>query len=71
MFLFALAGFLIVAIAVDLVEQALDPSLATLQAAAEAASNCNATGIVGFGGGSSMDVAKLTALLAGSGEEID
>ena len=48
-----------------------DPSLATLQAAAEAASNCNATGIVGFGGGSSMDVAKLTALLAGSGEEID
>jgi alcohol dehydrogenase class IV len=48
-----------------------DPSLATLQAAAEAASNFNATGVVGFGGGSSMDVAKLTALLAGSGEDID
>ncbi|MEQ8480652.1 MAG: iron-containing alcohol dehydrogenase [Hoeflea sp.] len=48
-----------------------DPSLATLQAATEAAKTCNATGIVGFGGGSSMDVAKLTALLAGSGEDID
>lgn len=48
-----------------------DPSLATLQAATEAAKTCNATGIVGFGGGSSMDVAKLAALLAGSGEDID
>lgn len=48
-----------------------DPSLATLQAATEAAKTCNPTGIVGFGGGSSMDVAKLTALLAGSGEDID
>jgi len=29
-----------------------------------------ACGVVGFGGGSSMDVAKLTALLVGSGEDI-
>ena len=30
-----------------------------------------ATGVVGFGGGSPMDVAKLAALLLGSGEDID
>ena len=30
-----------------------------------------ATGIVGFGGGSSLDVAKLAALLCGSGESLD
>src|SRR5690606_7413483 len=29
------------------------------------------TGVVGFGGGSSMDVAKLVALLLGSGEDLD
>src|SRR5690606_13994652 len=29
------------------------------------------TGVVGFGGGSSMDIAKLAALLAGSGEDLD
>ncbi len=48
-----------------------DPKRATLMAAAEAAAECNATGIVGFGGGSSLDVAKLAALIAGSGENID
>ena len=31
----------------------------------------NTTGIIGFGGGSSMDVAKLTALILGSGEDLD
>ncbi|MCB1428559.1 MAG: iron-containing alcohol dehydrogenase [Nitratireductor sp.] len=48
-----------------------DPSLATLMAATQAARAINASGIVGFGGGSSMDVAKLAALLCGSGEDID
>ena len=48
-----------------------DPSRATLMAAAQAARDAGVTGIVGFGGGSSLDIAKLVALLAGSGEEID
>ena len=30
----------------------------------------DATGVIGFGGGSSMDVSKLTALLIGSNENI-
>ena len=29
------------------------------------------TGVIGFGGGSSMDVAKLTALVLGSGENLE
>jgi len=40
--------------------------LAALAAAREASADC----VVGFGGGSSLDVAKLAALLAGSGEEL-
>lgn len=48
-----------------------DPSLATLMNAVEAARACSATGVVALGGGSSLDVAKLTALIAGSGEDID
>ena len=48
-----------------------DPSLATLEASLVAARAHEATGIVGFGGGSSLDVAKLTALLLGSGEDLD
>lgn len=48
-----------------------DPSRATLDAAIGAAKEAAATGIVGFGGGSSMDVAKLVALLAGSNEDLD
>jgi alcohol dehydrogenase class IV len=46
-----------------------DPSRATLMAAVEAGRGC--TGVVGFGGGSPMDVAKLAALLLGSGEDLD
>jgi alcohol dehydrogenase class IV len=46
-----------------------DPSRATLLAAVEAGRG--ATGVVGFGGGSPMDVAKLAALLLGSGEDLD
>ncbi len=48
-----------------------DPSLATLMKATEAGRAAGATGVVGFGGGSSLDVAKLAALLIGSGESID
>jgi len=46
-----------------------DPSRATLMAAVTAGQG--ATGVVGFGGGSPMDVAKLAALLLGSGEDLD
>ncbi|CAN7672574.1 iron-containing alcohol dehydrogenase [Pararhizobium sp. LjRoot255] len=48
-----------------------DPSLATVQSATDAAKAGGATGVIGFGGGSSLDVAKLVALLCGSGEDID
>lgn len=48
-----------------------DPSLATLLRAVEAGETAGATGVVGFGGGSSMDVAKLAALLIGSGEAVE
>lgn len=48
-----------------------DPSLATLERAVLAARDCGATGVLALGGGSSLDIAKLTALLAGSGESID
>ncbi|QDZ00782.1 iron-containing alcohol dehydrogenase [Nitratireductor mangrovi] len=48
-----------------------DPSLATLMAAVEAGRSAGATGVAGFGGGSSLDVAKLAALLIGSGEDLD
>jgi len=48
-----------------------DPSRTTLEAAVEAGKSANVTGVIGFGGGSSMDVAKLAALLIGSGEDLD
>ncbi|MEL6706630.1 MAG: iron-containing alcohol dehydrogenase, partial [Bacteroidota bacterium] len=48
-----------------------DPSRATVDLAIAAARDNEATGILGFGGGSSMDVAKLVALIAGSGEALD
>jgi alcohol dehydrogenase class IV len=46
-----------------------DPSQATLMAAVEAGSGC--ASVVGFGGGSPMDVAKLAAYLIGSGDDLD
>ncbi|MGZ8997774.1 MAG: iron-containing alcohol dehydrogenase, partial [Allosphingosinicella sp.] len=46
-----------------------DPSLETLLAAVEAGAGC--TSVVGFGGGSPMDVAKLAAYLLGSGDDLD
>lgn len=48
-----------------------DPSLATVMAAVEMGRLAGVTGVIGFGGGSSLDVAKLVALLLGSGEAID
>lgn len=48
-----------------------DPSLATLTAATEAGRSAGVSGVVGFGGGSSLDVAKLAALLLGSEEDLD
>lgn len=48
-----------------------NPSRATLEAAVAAGQALGATGVLGFGGGSSMDVAKLAALLLGSGEDLD
>ncbi|TCU34855.1 iron-containing alcohol dehydrogenase [Rhizobium azibense] len=48
-----------------------DPSLATVMAASDMARPAGVTGIIGFGGGSSLDVAKVVALLCGSGEDID
>lgn len=48
-----------------------DPSRATLIKAVQAGRAAGVTGVVGFGGGSSLDVAKLAALLLGSGEDLD
>lgn len=48
-----------------------DPSLDTLLAARDAGRSSGSDVVIGFGGGSSLDVAKLTALLLGSNEEID
>ncbi len=48
-----------------------DPSHETLMQAVEAGRAAGATGVLGFGGGSSLDVAKLVALLLGSSEDLD
>ena len=48
-----------------------DPSQATLLAAVEAGRAAGAMSVVGFGGGSPMDVAKLAAYLLGSGDNLD
>jgi alcohol dehydrogenase class IV len=48
-----------------------DPSRATLMRAVETGRAAGVTGVIGFGGGSSLDVAKLAALLLGSGEDLD
>ncbi|WP_306145210.1 iron-containing alcohol dehydrogenase [Roseibium sp. MMSF_3412] len=48
-----------------------DPPRALVEKAVEAAKSHQATSVVGFGGGSSLDVAKLVALLAQSGEDLD
>ena len=48
-----------------------DPSKETLLAAVELGRRHGVTHVVGFGGGSPMDVAKLAAYLLGSGDELD
>lgn len=47
-----------------------DPPEHVVQAAAAAAREYGATGVIGLGGGSPMDVAKLAALLAATGEPL-
>jgi len=48
-----------------------DPSAATVVSVVEAGRAGSATCVVGFGGGSPMDVAKLAAYLLGSGDALD
>jgi len=48
-----------------------DPSQNTVLAAARLGRERGATGVVGLGGGSSMDVAKLAALLLKSGQSLE
>ena len=48
-----------------------DPSKTTLLAAVRTGQIAGARSVVGFGGGSPMDVAKLAAYLLGSGDELD
>jgi alcohol dehydrogenase class IV len=48
-----------------------DPSADTVQAAAEVGRQAGADAVIGLGGGSPMDVAKLAAYLLGSGEALD
>lgn len=48
-----------------------DPSKDTLLVAVDAGRKGGATHVVGFGGGSPMDVAKLAAYLLGSGDDLD
>jgi len=47
-----------------------DPSINTLELSIEIAKNSSTTGVIGFGGGSSMDIAKLCSLILGSQEDI-
>lgn len=49
----------------------VDPSRSTLFDAINEAKLFKATGVIGFGGGSSMDIAKLVALILGSNEDLD
>ena len=48
-----------------------DPSRATLEAAVAAGEAEGVRSVIGFGGGSPMDVAKLAAYLLGSGDDLD
>ena len=48
-----------------------DPSRNTLLKAIDEARSFKTTGVIGFGGGSSMDVAKLVALILGSNEDLE
>ena len=48
-----------------------DPSLSTVLESIAYATKNSVTGVIGFGGGSPMDVAKLTALILGSKQNLD
>lgn len=48
-----------------------DPPVSVVEAALADALEAGVDGVIGFGGGSSMDVAKLIALLIGGGEKLD
>ncbi len=48
-----------------------DPPASCVEAAVALALATGADGVIGFGGGSSLDVAKLVALLSRSGESLD
>ncbi len=48
-----------------------EPPDDNVHAAVAMAAEMRATGVVGFGGGSAMDVAKLAALIAGGGEALE
>ncbi|MBO6756053.1 MAG: iron-containing alcohol dehydrogenase [Roseibium sp.] len=52
-------------------EVTADPALSILDAASVLADRVRPTSVIGFGGGSSLDVAKLVALLAKSEEDLD
>ncbi|MEB8388757.1 iron-containing alcohol dehydrogenase [Rhodobacteraceae bacterium KMM 6894] len=68
----ALASLKAAGITVTVFDQVeADPSRATLEAAFAAGDAAEVTGVVGFGGGSSLDVAKVAALLLGSREDLD
>ncbi len=45
-----------------------DPSLSILEKAIAIGQSNKCTGVIGYGGGSSMDVAKLTSLILGSSD---
>ena len=58
-------------IAVDIFDEiAADPPEGNILAVVEAIKAHDATGVLAIGGGSPMDVAKVSALLAGSGESL-
>ncbi|ODT81328.1 MAG: alcohol dehydrogenase [Pelagibacterium sp. SCN 64-44] len=68
----AIAGLEAAGIAVTIFDSVeADPSLAIVEAASAMARAHGATGVIGFGGGSSLDVAKVVALLAGSQQPIE
>ncbi len=52
-------------------EVVADPPREQIMKAAEFCTANDATGVLSIGGGSSMDVAKLAALIAGSGEDLE
>ena len=66
-----LSGFAAAGVPVQVFAEVLaDPPEAVILAAVEAGRACGADCVVGFGGGSSLDAAKLAALLLRGGEEL-